>query len=184
MLVECKLESVEIKTRKCDFHPLTACSCGNCTDRENHECEGQEYHTREVLQCPFHLLVYKIDCLRRIKMADQLVHKTLLRGHSNWLESSHNVFIRFQPKHIYLERLHYHVSTNLGLLQANMSNEYEQQGPVYHWKTELYKRSNLPVYDGVEEELEKQNKKRKKALDIFKSEKTMRRRVALKSLRV
>ena len=92
---ECKLESMEIKTRKCDFHPLTACSCGNCTDRENHECEGAEYHTREVLQCPFHLLVYKIDCLRRIKMADQLVHKTLLRGHSNWLESSHNVFIRF-----------------------------------------------------------------------------------------
>ena len=65
-----------------------------------------------------------------------------------------------------------------------MSNEYEQQGPAYHWKTELYKRLNLPVYDGVEEELEKQNKKRKKALDIFKSEKTMRRRVALKSLRV
>ena len=65
-----------------------------------------------------------------------------------------------------------------------MSNEYEQQGPAYHWKTELYKKLNLPVYDGVEEELEKQNKKRKKALDIFKSEKTMRRRVALKSLRV
>ena len=62
---ECKLEPVEIKTRKCDFHPLTVCSCGNCTDRDNHECEGEEYHTREVLQCPFHLLV---DCLRRIKM--------------------------------------------------------------------------------------------------------------------
>ena len=57
---ECILESVEIKTRKCDFHPLTACSCGNCTDRENHECEGKEYHTREVLQCQFHLLVYKM----------------------------------------------------------------------------------------------------------------------------
>ena len=96
------------------------------------------------------------------------------------IESSHNVFIRFRPKHIYLERLHYHVSTNLGLLQANMSNEYEQQGPTYHWKTELYKRLNLPVYDGVEEELEKQNKKGKKALNIFKSEKTMRSRVALR----
>ena len=65
-----------------------------------------------------------------------------------------------------------------------MSNEYKQQGPAYHWKTELYRRLNLPVYDGVEEELEKQNKKRKKALDIFKSKKTMRRRMALKSLRV
>ena len=49
---------------------------------------------------------------------------------------------------------------------------------------EPYKRLNLPVYDGVEEELEKQNENRKKAFDIFKSEKTMRRRVALNSLTV
>ena len=63
------------------------------------------------------------------------------------------------------------------------SSRYKQQGPAYHWKTELNKRLNLPVYDGVEEELEKKNKTRKRALDIFKSENTMKRRVAIKSLR-
>ena len=49
-------------------------------------------------------------------MASELVHPVLKRGHSNWLEASHNVFIRFRPKHLHLERLHYEVSTNLGLL--------------------------------------------------------------------
>ena len=63
--------------------------------------EGKEYHTREVLSCPFHLLVYKIECFVRARMADKLVHKILKRGHSNWLESSHNIFIRYRPKHIY-----------------------------------------------------------------------------------
>ena len=105
-------------------------------------------------------------------MADQLVHKTLMRGHSNWLEASHYVSFDFDPS---INISKGHVSINLGLLQANMSNEYKQQGPAYHWKTELYKRLNLPVYDGVQEELEKQNKEGKKALDIFKNENTIRR---------
>ncbi len=117
-------------------------------------------------------------------MADNLVHPILKRGHSNWLESSHNVLIRFRPKHIFLERLHYIVSTNLGLLQANLTHEYEQQGADYHWKPELYKRLNLPVYEGVQEVLSKQNQQRKTMLDVVKTEKTKRRRVQLKKLRV
>ena len=117
-------------------------------------------------------------------MADQLVHTTLKRGHSNWLESSHNVFIRFRPKHIYLERLHYNVSTDLGLLQANMTHEYNTKGAADHWKTELYKRLNLPVHEGVEKLSEKQNRQRKKALDDMKTEEAKRRRVERKLLRV
>ncbi len=119
----------------------------------------------------------------RSQMADKLVHKTLKRGHSNWLESSHSVFIRFRPKHISLEMLHYHVSTNLGLLQANMTNEFVQQGPAYHWKVELLQRLELPVYDGVQETLEKVNRRRKKALDKIKTTKHKKRRVELKTLR-
>ena len=48
-------------------------------------------------------------------MSQVLVHPVLKRGHSNWLEASHNVLIRFRPKHINLECLHFETSTNLGL---------------------------------------------------------------------
>ena len=86
-------------------------------------------------------------------MADQLVHRELHRGHSNWLEAPHNVLLRFRQKHLSLERLHYNVATNLGLLQANMTHEFNQQGAAYHWKPEFFRRINLPVYDGVAERL-------------------------------
>ena len=66
-------------------------------------------------------LPYEIECHQRASMSEQLVHPILKRGHSNWLEASHNVFIRFQPKHIHLERLHYILSTELALLQSNMT---------------------------------------------------------------
>ena len=168
---------------KCQFHPLSMYSCGKCPGKDNYKCEGKEYHTREVLNCPFHLLVYKIACYVRSQMADKLVHEFFKRGHSNWLESSHNVFIRFRPKHIFLERLHYHVSTNIGLLQANMTNEYHQQGAAYHWKADLLQRLNLPIYSGVQELLESLNHKRKKVLDTIATTKAKKRRVELKSQR-
>ena len=105
---------------QCQFHELTVCNCGKCADKNKPQCQGKEYHTREVA---FHLLVYRIECHIRAKMADKLVDSTLKRGHSNWLESSHNVFICFRPKHIFFERLYYNVATNLGLLQANQTQD-------------------------------------------------------------
>ncbi len=168
---------------KCFFHELSVRSCGKCSNNDSYKCEGKKYKTREVLKCPFHLLAYKIECYTRSKMADKLVDRVLKRGHSNWLEASHNVFIRFRPKHIYLERLHYHVSTNLGLLQANMTNEFNQQGPGYHWKIELFRRLNLPSFAGVKEMLEKLNRKRKKVLDSIKTTKAKKRRIQLRSQR-
>ena len=77
-------------------------------------------NTRHVLTCPFHSLAYEIECHQRAGMVEQLVHPILKRGHSNWLEASHNVFIHLRPKHIFLERLHYVLSTELVLLQSNM----------------------------------------------------------------
>ena len=186
-LTECKKcgQKLGIEViRRCDFHPLVECSCGKCDPGQDLNCEGKPYHTKEILNCPFHQVAYKLDCHRRIEMANQLVHPTMKRGHSNWLEASHNVLIRYRPKHLYLERLHYHVSTNLGLLQANMTIEYDHQGASYHWKTELFKRLNLPVYDGVEEVLKQQNIQRKRALEYKGTEKSQRRRVHLKKLRV
>ena len=145
----------------CDFHSQRVCSCNSCEDKEKFECEGQDYHTRLKLTCPFHSLAYEIECNYRAQMAEQVVHPILKRGHSNWLEASHNVLIRFRPKHINLERLHYELSTDLGLLQSNMTYMYEKHGPQYHWIPELYRRLRLPVYDGIQQALVLFNQQRK-----------------------
>jgi hypothetical protein len=54
---------------------------------------------------------------------------------------------------MYLEWLHYHVSTNIGLLQANMTYMNTKFGTSYHWLPELYQRMKLPVCEGVVEAL-------------------------------
>jgi len=167
---------------QCDFHPMRVCSCGECKQGEL-KCEGREYHTKYVLSCPLHSLAYEIECEYRASMADDLVHPTLKRGHSNIMEASHNVLIRFRPKHIHLERLHYEVATNLGLLQANMTYLYEKRGPNYHWIPDLYRRLKLPVYDGLEELLEADNEERKQRLDDIKTEKSKKRRIQQKKKR-
>ena len=127
-LIACKQsksETVVEVSRQCEFHRLTVCSCGECEVKEDRQCEGKNYHTREVLRCPFH-----------------------------------------------------------GLLQANMTHEFSQYGAAYHWNPELFRRMNLPVYDGEAERLEKQNIRRKTQLDSRKTEKAMRTRVEMKRLRV
>ena len=113
------------------------------------KCDGKQYSTRIKLSYPFHLLAYKIDCYVRARQAKQLVHPILKRGHSNSLEASHNVLIRFRSKHIFLERLHYQLSTNLGLLQVNLTYMHKKLGTHYHWIPELYRRMKLPVFDGI-----------------------------------
>ena len=73
------------------------------------------------------------------------------------MEASDNVFSR--SKDISLERLHYHVSTNLALLQANLTYMHANS---YHWIPDLYRRMKLPVFDGVQEALEKHNMRKRK----------------------
>ena len=75
------------------------------------------------------------------------------------------------------------MATNLALLQANQTQEYNQEGPAYHWKIDLLQRLNLPVYDGVRETLNTFNRQRQKKLDAIRTEKAMKRRVELKTLR-
>ena len=80
---------------------------------------------------------------------------------ANWLTPSSNVatLIQLKPltmyrsKDMYLEWLHYHVSTNIGLLQANMTYMNAKFGTSYHWLPELYQRMKLPVCEGVVEAL-------------------------------
>ena len=56
-----------------------------------------------------------------------------------------------------------------------MTYMYEKHAPQYHWIPELYRRLNLPVYDGIQEALELFNQQRKAALDKLKTEEAMRR---------
>ena len=50
-------------TGQCDFHDLKECSCGNCNDAVI--CSGKKYHANHHLTCPFHALVYEIECHNR-----------------------------------------------------------------------------------------------------------------------
>ena len=99
---------------KCEGKLLQVCTCNKCPTKEI-KCEGKPYQTRLKLDCEFHALLYEIECMGRASQASRLVPPVLKRGHSNLVEASHNVFIRFRSKDISLERLHYHLSTNLGL---------------------------------------------------------------------
>ena len=57
--------------------------------------------------------------------------------------------IHFTSKDVALQRLHYEVSTNLALLQSNMTYMYEKRGKEYHWIPDLYKRLGLSLYEGM-----------------------------------
>ena len=117
----------------------------------------------------------------RASQASRLVHPVLKRGHSNLVEASHNVLIRFRSKDISLERLHYHLSTNLGLLQANLSYMHAKCGTSYHWIPELYRRMKLPVFHSIVEALEKHSARRKRKLEWAKG---TPQRIELKKKRV
>ena len=95
------------------------CSYGNCVD-DNIQCQGEDYHSKNPLTCPFHALAYEVECHNWVSQASQIIHPELGQGHSNYPEASHNVLIRFRPKDKYLQRIHYMVSTNMGLMQANI----------------------------------------------------------------
>ena len=166
---------------RCDFHPLWVCTCKKCGDKEQIGCP---YKTRMKLGCDFHALLYEIECTERAAQASKLVHPILKCGHSNAVEASHNVFIRFRSKDIYLERLHYQLSTNLGLLQANLTYMHAKLGTSYHWLPELYRHMNPPVFEGMVEALEKHNAWRKRELELTKTIPKKKRTIELKKKRV
>ena len=162
---------------RCDFHQLQVCVCNECENKEQITCNGKPYKTKMKLDCAFHALVYEIECYERTSQVK------IKRGHSNSVEASHNVLLRFRSKDIYLERLHYELSTNLGLLQANMTYMHATFDSSYHWIPELYQRMKLPVFEGVQEALEKHNVKRSQALARAKTTPEKKRRIALKKKR-
>ena len=165
----------------CKFHGLVSCTCGKC-DGEVH-CKGKQYKTRNPLHCPFHALAFEIECDRRAFQATELIHSELGRGHSNLPEASHNVLIRFRSKNLSLQRLHYIVSTNLGLLQSNMTWLLKKRGITYHWLLELFMRCKLPIFEGMSDALVSANRQKLKALERIKTDTAKCRRIALKQAR-
>ena len=129
------------------------------------QCEGEDYHSKKPLKCPFHALAYEVECHNRASQASQIIHPELGRGHSNYPEASHNVLIRFCSKDKYLQRIHYMVSTNMGLMQANMTWLNKKKGLSYHWLLELFHHLKLPVFDGMVEALKRGNEIRAKNLE-------------------
>lgn len=122
-------------------------------ENDDFECPGKEYQSTKVLTCPLHALAYEIESNRRADRASEVIDPELGRGHSNLYESTFSVFPKFQPKDTNLHRLHYQASTNLALLQASMTYLYKTRGPEYHWIIELFERMDLPVIDGMKEQV-------------------------------
>ena len=104
----------------CDFHDLKG------------EGEVEDYHSKNPLTCPFHALTYKVECANRASQAPQIIHTELGQGRSKYPEGSHNVLVRFQLKDKYLHSIHYMLSINMGLMQANMTWPNKKHGMSYH----------------------------------------------------
>ena len=169
---------------RCEFHALRVCSCGNCENADQILCEGKAFKNHIKLTCNFHALLYEIECHERAGQADKLIHPIVKRGHSNACEASHNVLIRFRSKDIPLETMHYHVSTNLGLIQANLTYMNNKLGTGYHWMPKLFDEMKLPVFDNVKKALEMYNVERMKRLCKAKTTLVKKRRIELKRQRV
>uniref|UniRef100_A0A1X7UCX7 Uncharacterized protein n=1 Tax=Amphimedon queenslandica TaxID=400682 RepID=A0A1X7UCX7_AMPQE len=142
---------------QCDFHPLVVCSCGSCTDKYNLKCQGKPYKSDQVLKCPFHTLAYKLECQEKAGLADVLIHPEIGKVTTNPVEASHNVLVRYRSKNWNLARLHYHVSTNIGLIQGCMTYRFTKRGPQYHWILDILERMCLPVVQNLPSILEKLN---------------------------
>ena len=165
----------------CDFHSLVVCTCGNCPDKDNITCKGRPYCSRYQLTCNFHKLAYRVEIEHRASKASKLIHDELKTpGHTHVMEASHNILIRFRSKHIALERLHYHLSTDLGLLQANLSVARKSKGKEYHWIPELYKRLGLPLFEGIQKALYVYGLQRDRNLQKCRTEESKKKRIAWK----
>ena len=117
----------------CDFY-MRNCSCGSCED-DNVQCEGEDHHSKHSLSSPFHALAYEVECHDRalwashVSHASQIIHFELGQGHSNYPEAFQNV----QAKDKYLHSIHYMLSTNMGLMQANTTWLNKKNELHYHW---------------------------------------------------
>ena len=79
------------------------------------------------------------------EMAEDVIHPTMHRGHSNVCESRLNVVTKYRSKNKAIEKSAYEFFTNMGLIQGNMAWAYDAYGPDYHWMIDLLERMKLSV---------------------------------------
>ena len=144
-------ESTSQDGGQCDFHPLVVYSCGNCLSTDELQCAGKEYASKNVLRCDLHSLTYEIECDHRAEPTAEVIDPEFGRSHSNPCESNFSVLTKYCPKHTNLHRLHYQVSTNIGLIQSSMTYLFGRRRSSYHWAIELYERMGLPQLKGMRE---------------------------------
>ena len=96
------------------------------------KCQGQPCRSAHSLKCLFHGLAYEIERAERAKNAKSVIHPELGKGHSNLPGATFSVLTKFMAKDTNLHQKHYQASTNLGLLQANMSWLFKEKGAQYH----------------------------------------------------
>lgn len=65
------------------FHENTVCSCTKCDKDEQLQCIGKPYKTKTPPTCEYHCLAYRIECEHRAEDADNVIHPTMGREHSN-----------------------------------------------------------------------------------------------------
>ena len=129
------------------------------------------------MTCEYHALAYEIECHSRSKQAEQVIHTELGRGHTNQLESANSALIRFRKKNWNIQRLHYHVSTNFGLLESNLTFMHTIEGIEYHWVPELLAVLGLPNIDVVKAYYKAKNREREKRR-IERESETFKRKAA------
>ena len=82
----------------CGFHDNTVCSCKNCEEDEDIECEGQPYKTKVKLTCEYHRMAYRLECEHRAADAKSVIHPSMGRGHSNFCEAHFTLLPDFRAK--------------------------------------------------------------------------------------
>ena len=84
--------------RECDFHPLTVCSCGKCSDNKELSCEGNAYAMKSVHKEAFHHLDYCTESELRAKDAEAVIHPEMGKGQSNLCQVHLSVLLHFRAK--------------------------------------------------------------------------------------
>ena len=89
----------------------------------------------------------------------------------------------FRSKDRSLKKQYYCLTTDLGLLQANLSFMTGGLDDSYHWILELFANMKLPILDGMKEGCLKANKERQRHLKHKSLLLAKQRRFALKIAR-
>ena len=115
------------------------------------KCQGQPYRSAHPVKCQFHGLAYETEGAERAKNAKSVIDPELRKGHSNLPEATFSVLTKFRAKDTNLHQKHYQASTNLGLIQNNMSWLFKEKGAQYYWIVDLYSWMGLPILSRIQE---------------------------------